>query len=94
MKHSLWTKLFAVLPFTTTQSVVQLPNKSASITSFDYLEEIAIVTDTIRPYRPGQISFQGSWWRAVCEQDVELLVDTTVCVVVRKNNTYIVKPLV
>jgi membrane protein implicated in regulation of membrane protease activity len=67
--------------------------KSTSTASIDYFKQTAIVTNTIRPYRPGQIFFQGSWWRAVCEQNIELPVNTLVCVVDLKNITYIVKPI-
>ena len=94
MKHSLWTHWSAILPFARTRNVVQPSGKSTSIRSFDYLEKTAIVTATIRPYQPGQIFFQGSWWRAVCGQDVELPKGTRVCVIGIRTMTHIVEPFV
>jgi membrane protein implicated in regulation of membrane protease activity len=94
VKHAIWRNLSALLPFASTQNIVQPSGQSISTSDFDYLEEIATVTDTIRPYQPGQIFFQGSWWRAVCGQNLELATGTKVCVVGRTNITCIVKPFV
>jgi membrane protein implicated in regulation of membrane protease activity len=93
VERSMWVSLSAFLPFIKPRNVIRTSSKSAT-SSFDYLEEIATVTDTIRPYRPGRIFFKGTWWNAVCEQNVELSTGSTVCVVGRTNITCIVQPFV
>ncbi len=52
----------------------------------------AIVSDTIAPDQRGRVHFQGSWWPALCDQDITLAVGEVVQVIGRQNITLLVKP--
>jgi len=58
-----------------------------------YLEDLAIVSKTIKPDHAGRIYFQASWWPAVCAHNVVLISGTKARVIGMKNITYIVEPL-
>ncbi len=77
----------------------ELDNKSTDsfdrIVSFrDYQGDRhkAIVTQTIRSGKTGQVKFQGSWWTARCNWDVILVPGQVVYVVERRDNTLYVEP--
>lgn len=65
---------------------------SESCNYLEHLEEIAVVSDTICPNKPGRIRYQGSWWPALCTQNVVLPVGSTVRVIGIKTITCIVEP--
>lgn len=60
---------------------------------FNNLQQEAIVTATIYPYRYGQVSYQGSWWLAHCHQPITLLPDTLVWVIQREGIRLLVDPI-
>ena len=59
-----------------------------------FLQGEAIVSEPIRPHRPGQVAFKGSWWMAKSSEDIPLDSDQIVEVVDIDNITLIVKPIV
>jgi len=54
---------------------------------------LAIVSDDILPHQTGRVSFQSSWWPALCQQKIRILAGTTVRVIGRSNITLIVEPI-
>lgn len=52
-----------------------------------------IVSETIAPHRTERVQFQGSWWSALCEQEVTLTPGKIVQVIGRQNITLLVQPL-
>lgn len=73
-------------------------NQIASTNSQTLLENYhddvykAVVTQTIKPGKVGQVRFQGSWWSARCTDDVILGLGEVVYVIQRHNNTLYVEP--
>jgi membrane protein implicated in regulation of membrane protease activity len=65
----------------------------ASEISPHYVADLAIVSDDILPYQVGRVSFQSSWWPALCQQNIRILAGTTVRIIGRSNITLIVEPL-
>ncbi|NJL45426.1 MAG: hypothetical protein HC922_06205 [Leptolyngbyaceae cyanobacterium SM2_3_12] len=51
----------------------------------------ATVTDTIYPHQPGRVKYQGTWWRAVCNDGITVLPTTPVAVTGRVGLTLIVQ---
>jgi hypothetical protein len=82
------------LPVSPTSSMELWSNSETAMlnTPLDYLEEIAIVCETIHPYLGGRIYFQASSWPAICEQNVVLPIGRVVRVVGISNITRIVEP--
>ncbi|MBI4783236.1 MAG: NfeD family protein [Oscillatoriophycideae cyanobacterium NC_groundwater_1537_Pr4_S-0.65um_50_18] len=58
-----------------------------------YSANLAIVSDDILPYQVGRVSFQSSWWPALCQKNIRLASGTTVKVIGRSNITLIVEPV-
>jgi len=52
-----------------------------------------IVSETIAPHRTGRVQFQGSWWSALCEQEITLAPGKMVQVIGRRNITLLVQPI-
>lgn len=67
-----------------------MQSDSPPLPLFKYLEQEAIVTTLIRPYKSGRVSFQGSWWFARCDQNVIIRPGTTVYVIGMHNLTLLV----
>ncbi|MBD3883522.1 NfeD family protein [Phormidium tenue FACHB-886] len=61
--------------------------------NLDYLHELAIVQQTIRPNRRGRVSFRGSSWFALSKANIVLLPGRVVRVTGRYNTTLVVEPL-
>jgi membrane protein implicated in regulation of membrane protease activity len=54
----------------------------------------AIVDETIEgPAKKGRVKFRGSWWPAICEQDITLTSGQQVNVIGIHNITLIVEPI-
>lgn len=53
----------------------------------------ATVTDTIYPHQPGRVKYQGSWWRAACDDGTTVLPAATVAVTGRVGLTLIVQTI-
>lgn len=53
----------------------------------------AIVTDAIHPNQTGRVKFRGTWWNALCEQDIVLAAGITVYVIDLDSSTLIVEPI-
>lgn len=68
------------------------PGKIAARTGLSYLNGLAVVSKTIYPHQRGRVYLQGSWWPAICEQNLVLLPDTTVFVTGISGITLIVRP--
>ena len=51
----------------------------------------AIVTDPIYPHKTGRVKFLGTWWNALCKQDIVLVAGTTVYVVDLEGLTLVVQ---
>jgi membrane protein implicated in regulation of membrane protease activity len=49
--------------------------------SFTYLNEEAVVDESIYPNQTGRVRFQGSWWPARCDRQITLTPGDTVYVV-------------
>ncbi|MCU0546713.1 MAG: NfeD family protein [Oscillatoriaceae cyanobacterium Prado104] len=49
--------------------------------SFTYLNEEAVVDESIYPNQTGRVRFQGSWWPARCDRPITLTPGDTVYVV-------------
>jgi membrane protein implicated in regulation of membrane protease activity len=64
------------------------PNRN----NFDYLENLAVVSDAIQPFQRGRIYFRASWWPAICSQEIVLNPGEKVLVIGMKNITCIVEP--
>jgi membrane protein implicated in regulation of membrane protease activity len=58
--------------------------------SFSYLNEEAVVDESIYPNRTGRVRFQGSWWPARCDRQITLTPGDTVYVVGVDNITLLV----
>ena len=58
-----------------------------------YSASLAIVSDDILPYQVGRVSFQSSWWPALCQKNIRIVSGTTVRVIGRSNITLIVEPV-
>lgn len=57
------------------------------------LENVGIVCAKISPGQTGQIEYRGSWWSAVCLNDLVLLPKTRVKVIDRVNLILVVEPI-
>jgi membrane protein implicated in regulation of membrane protease activity len=57
-----------------------------------FIGKRGVVTITILPYRKGQIYICGTWYSAICEQDLILTEDLLVEVINVDGNTVSVKP--
>jgi membrane-bound ClpP family serine protease len=66
---------------------------SAVPTSWDYLDQLAVVQRLIRPNRRGRVRYRGSSWYALCPANIILLPGRTVRVIGRANMTLWVEPL-
>jgi membrane protein implicated in regulation of membrane protease activity len=95
MRNDFWTTLSNAFTATT----VHQPDRWATVrqqlntTYFKDTDDLATVSDTIRPYQPGQIYYQGTWWTAKCYQNTVLVPDTVVRVIGLQNITCIVEPV-
>lgn len=67
-------------------------NGAGSVDNYSDDRREAIVTQSIRPGRTGQVKFKGSWWNARCSWDVNLLEGQIVYVIDRRDNTLYVEP--
>jgi membrane protein implicated in regulation of membrane protease activity len=56
-------------------------------------EKQATVDQPIRPGAPGRVKFQGSWWPALCEENMGLVQGEVVRVVGIRNITLLVEPV-
>lgn len=70
-----------------------IPATMATDPNFTYLQEKAIVSETIQLEQPGRVRYRASWWSAICLQDVVLRPGTPVRVIGRSNLTLIVEPI-
>lgn len=61
--------------------------------SYNYLENEAIVEQVIEPLRRGRVSFRGSYWFARCKQGITLFPGQMVYVVGIDNLTLVVEPV-
>jgi membrane protein implicated in regulation of membrane protease activity len=55
--------------------------------------QIAKVCERLRPGQSGQVEFRGSWWTALCLDNVVLLPGASVRVIDRVELTLVVEPL-
>jgi membrane protein implicated in regulation of membrane protease activity len=69
-----------------------LVSEAGSVDNYRDDSREAIVTQSIRPGRTGQVKFKGSWWNARCSWDVNLLEGQIVYVIDRRDNTLYVEP--
>jgi membrane protein implicated in regulation of membrane protease activity len=58
--------------------------------SFSYLNEEAVVDESIYPNQTGRVRFQGSWWPAKCDRPMTLTPGDTVYVIGVDNITLMV----
>ena len=74
---------------------VDLPRllPSPSYISIQEQQSVATVCATIRPYKPGQVEYQGTPWTAMCCQNVTLKENDLVRVIDRQGLVLIVEPL-
>ncbi|ASC70626.1 hypothetical protein XM38_015660 [Halomicronema hongdechloris C2206] len=78
------------------QSDAHFPTSSASLPLQDIYDESnhqAVVTETIRPGRPGHVKYQATWWKARCPGNVTVESGARVHVLGRQGLTLIVAPL-
>jgi len=59
-------------------------------TNFHYLNEEAVVDESIYPNQTGRVRFQGSWWPARCDRQITLTPGDTVYVIGVDNITLLV----
>lgn len=67
-------------------------HKDSTSKYLEHLAEIGVVTDTIYPNKSGRIRHRGTWWPALCTQDISIPIGSTVRVIGFENITCIVEP--
>jgi membrane protein implicated in regulation of membrane protease activity len=66
--------------------------RSSLLDYLEHIEEMGVVSETVSPNKPGRIRYQGTWWTAVCTQNIVLSVGSTIRVVGIKMNICIIEP--
>ncbi|MEC4984956.1 MAG: NfeD family protein [Oscillatoria sp. PMC 1068.18] len=76
-----------------TPNIGEFPLEDETIISYRNCQGKAVVDEEIRPEQKGRVRFRGSWWPALCEQEIIISSGEVVKVVGRCNITLLVEPL-
>lgn len=91
MNYSSWLEFFK--SFLSIANAYHKPDPEIAASVYQ-LKRIAEVCETLRPGQLGQVEYGGTYWTALCLENVVLLPKARVRVVDRVELTLVVEPLV